>query len=150
MRKTLCLVLAILMICGVFPAYCFAAETNVETIYFDDGSYMTVEIRQDKGRASGSITGSKTNTYYGSSGDTQWKATLTGSFTYTGSGATCTSSSADVTIYDSGWYIYSKYATKSANAAKASITMVKKVSGVTVSNVPFDMTLTCDANGNLS
>lgn len=150
MRKIVCFVLVVLMICGVMPVNCFAVEKDSETIYFDDGSYMTIELYQSKERASGNVTGSKTNTYYGSSGDTQWKATLTGSFTYTGTGATCTSSSADVAIYSSGWSIYSKYASKSGNSAKASITMIKKLAGVTVSNIPFDMTLTCDANGNLS
>lgn len=127
-------------------------ENRTETVYFDDGSYMTVEVTRAV-RASGSVTGSKPYTYYNSSynssGVVQWQAVLTGSFTYTGSSATCTASSVDVTVYDSAWKVISKSASKSENTATASVSM-RKVVGVTVMTVPVSMSLSCDANGNLS
>ena len=67
-----------------------------------------------------------------------------------GSKATCTSSSIDVTIYDSEWYVIVKSAGKSENIARGSVTIGKKLLGVTVSQHPVSLTLTCDANGNLS
>lgn len=127
-----------------------AAEKESEIIYFDDGSYMMVEIIENGTRASGSVTGNKVSTHYDSDGNAKWKAVLTGSFTYTGSSATCTSASVDVTIYDSAWYTINKSASKRGNTASASVEMGRRVAGVTVAQVPANMTFTCDANGNLS
>ena len=101
-------------------------------------------------RASGSITGNKRYTYYDSDDVSQWRVTLTGKFTYTGSSATCTSSSVDVAIYDSSWYISSKSASKSGNKATGNVKMGDRPVDVTLSIVPVNLTLTCDANGNLS
>lgn len=122
----------------------------METIYFEDGSYMTVEIISKGARASGSVTGSKPYTYYGSDGNAKWKAVITGSFSYSGSSATCTSSSVDVTIYDSSWYTVSKSASKSGNTARASVTIGEKRGGVTVTKVPVSLSLSCGKDGNLS
>lgn len=101
-------------------------------------------------RASNSISASKSYTYRDGKNVIQWKAVLTGSFTYNGSKVTCTSSSIDVTIYDSEWYVVVKSAGKSENIARGSVTIGKKLLGVTVSQHPVSLTLTCDANGNLS
>lgn len=80
----------------------------------------------------------------------QWKITLTGSFTYTGTGSTCTASSCNVTIYNSVWSVASKSATKSGNTAYCSARMVKKYLGATILEKPCNFTLTCDKNGNVS
>ncbi|MDY4581909.1 MAG: hypothetical protein SPD81_03535 [Candidatus Faecousia sp.] len=150
MKRVLPIFLVLTIAIFVFPMYANAAEKENNVVYFDDGSYMTAEVITNRMRASGSVTGNKIKTYYDSEGNTKWKAVLTGSFTYTGSSATCTSASIDVTIYDSNWYVVSKSASKSGNTASASVTMGKKVAGVTVSKVSANLTLSCDANGNLS
>ena len=150
MKRVLPIFLVLTIAIFVFPMYANAAEKENNVVYFDDGSYMTAEVITNRMRASGSVTGNKIKTYYDSEGNTKWKAVLTGSFTYTGSSATCTSASIDVTIYDSNWYVVSKSASKSGNTASASVTMGKKVAGVTVSKVSVNLTLSCDANGNLS
>lgn len=150
MKRVLPIFLVLTIAIFVFPMYANAAEKENNVVYFDDGSYMTAEVITNRMRASGSVTGNKIKTYYDSEGNTKWKAVLTGSFTYTGSSATCTSASIDVTIYDSNWYVVSKSASKSGNTASASVTMGKKVAGVTVSKVSDNLTLSCDANGNLS
>lgn len=143
------LVLAVFLI-TVLPMRGKAIEQEVNVKYFEDGSYIVETIEIVEGRASGTKTGTKSQTYYGSAGDSEWKAILTGTFTYTGSSATCTSSSVNVTIYDSAWYVVSKSASKSGNAANASVTMGEKLLGVTVTKVPTSLSLKCDANGNLS
>ena len=148
MKKFLCGVCAFLLIVAMLPVSAACAET--ETICFEDGSYATIHISFTNSRASGSITGKKTFNYYNSNNVRQWKAVLTGSFTYTGSSATCTSSSMDVTIYDSAWYIVSKSSGKSGSTARGNATVGEKLLGVTVSSVPVSLTLSCDANGNLS
>ena len=140
------------LLVAVIPITCFAESADEQTVitYFDDGSYIDEKISVVQSRASGTTSGTKDATYYGSGGSAEWKATLTGTFTYTGSSATCTASSISVTIYDSDWYTSSKSASKSGNSANGSVTMGKKLLGVTVSTVSKDVTLKCDANGNLS
>lgn len=149
MKRVFSFILAAFMLVTVFPVSSKAAEKTVETIYYDDGSYMTVEVICSPARATWSVTGNKQYTYYESNGVAQWKAVLKGTFTYTGSSASCTESSVDVTIYNSAWYVGSKQASKSGNTAKASVTMKRTYNDVTAT-VPVSLTLTCDANGNLS
>lgn len=149
MKRVLSFVLAVMIVC-MFSVQGNAVENKQVPIYFEDGSYVTVEVIRNGMRASGSVTGSKVYTHHDSSGSENWKVTLTGSFTYTGSSATCTSSSVDVTIYDSAWYTISKSSSKSGNTASASVTMGEKRGGVTVTKVPVSLSLSCDKNGNLS
>lgn len=144
-----CFLASVLLLCMI-PIRGNAVENQMETIYFEDGSYMTVEVITKGTRASGSTSGSKPYTYYDSDGSAQWKATLSGSFSYIDSSATCTSSSVDVTIYNSSWYVSSKSASKSGNTASASVTMGKKMAGVTVMTKTLSLSLSCDKNGNLS
>lgn len=119
-------------------------------IYFEDGSYITITINEFESRASGSKTGQKTYAYTSNSGTVCWESTLTGTFTYTGTSSVCTSSSCDVTIYESAFYVVSKTASTSGNAAIATLTMGRKVLGITVSKNTYNMSLSCDINGNLS
>ena len=101
-------------------------------------------------RVSGTTSGSKESIYYSNDGTAQWKAVLTGTFTYTGTSATCTTSSCNITIYSSSWYTISKTVGKNGNSATSSVTMGNKLMGVTVTKITKHITLTCDANGNLS
>lgn len=71
-------------------------------------------------------------------------------FSFTGSTSSCTSSSMDVIILDSSWYSISKNATRGGNSATGSVTIGEKVGGVTVTKIPVNLTLSCDANGNLN
>lgn len=150
MKRIFSFILVAAMLFCMIPIHSNAAANQLETIYFEDGSYMTVEIISKGARASGSVTGSKPYTYYGSDGNAKWKAVITGSFSYSGSSATCTSSSVSVTIYDSSWYTVSKSASKSGNTARASVTIGEKRGGVTVTKVPVSLSLSCDKDGNLS
>lgn len=148
MKQTIAFLLLAVLLLSTLPVSADAAEKDI--IYCEDGSYITVEIITNGSRESGSVTGKKRYTYYSENGSTEWVVDLNGSFTYTGSSATCTSSSVDVTIHDSSWYVVSKYATKSSNKATASVTMGDKPAGTTVLTVPVSLTLQCDPNGNLS
>lgn len=142
--------LATIIFAGVLPIPGNATERPLETVYYDDGSYMTVEIITNMARTTWSVTGSKQYTYYDGNSVSQWKAVLTGTFTYDGSSSNCTSSNVDVTIYDSSWYVISQFASKTGNKANASVTMGEKLVGGTVTRVPVNLSLECDANGNLS
>lgn len=145
-------VLAIL-ICALLPVNTFAAtdipkEENV--IYFNDGSYITITLSVIDSRASGTKTGSKTYTYRGNDGVEEWRAVLSGTFTYTGSSATCTAASCDVTITDTAWHVVSKTASPSSNSALGELTMGRKFLGITIDKETVSMRITCDAGGNLS
>lgn len=148
MKHVICCFLIVLLIISVFPLAASAEDNN--TVYFHDGSYITIDICVVQSRADDSVSGSKTYTYHDSDGTSAWKAVLSGTFSYTGSTATCTTSNCNVTIYDSAWYTVSKSASKSGNSATAVLTMGKKLLGVTITRVPINMSLSCDANGNLS
>lgn len=145
--------LALLMILlSTLPLNTLAAERYDEqmTTYFEDGSYLVETIEEHEMRASGTKSGSKTKTFYDSNSEIKWKTVLNGTFTYSGTSSTCTSSNCNVTIYSSEWYTVSKSATKSGNTANASVTMGEKLLGVTVRKVSTNLSLSCDANGNLS
>ena len=150
MKRIFVGILALVLVLSMIPVRAVAAEKQVETFYLDDGSYMTVELITKGSRASGNVSGSKTTTYNNSSGTALWQVTLTGDFSYTGSGATCTSTAIDVTIFDSSWYTIYKTSGKSGNKATGSATIGKSVGGTAVTKVPVSLTITCDANGNLS
>lgn len=130
----------------------FAEETSDRTdiIYLADGSYITITINESTTRASGTKSGSKTYTYTASDDTVSWKAVVTGTFTYNGTTATCTAANCDVTIYDNVWYLISKAASKSNNTANASVTMGRKFLGITIAKETYDLSLSCDKNGNLS
>ncbi len=127
-----------------------AEQYDVEMIHLEDGSYIIVAVTELQCRATQTRSGSKSYTYYTSDGSAKWKATLSGTFTYNGSSATCTSSSCSVTIYNSSWYTISKSASKSSNTASASVTMGYKVLGVTTNQVTRNISLSCDKDGKLS
>lgn len=149
MKRVISFLLVAFMLTAIIPVSGKAVRKTEETIYYADGSYMTIAVIYAPVRATWGVTGSKQYTYYESNSVAQWKVVLTGTFTYTGSSASCTESSVDVTIYNSAWYIGDKLASKSGNTAKAFVTMKRTNNDVTAT-VPVNLALSCDANGNLS
>lgn len=75
-------------------AHASAGEELLEVISYADGSYLEITLETlPQARASGSVTKAKNYVYKNENNIEQWKITLTGSFTYTGTGSTCTASS---------------------------------------------------------
>lgn len=150
MKRIISIVALIAMLVMVVPTYADAEQNCERIVYFEDGSYIVTTITEVQSRVAYSKNGTSTSTYYGSDGTAKWKVTLSGSFTYDGSSATCTSSSCSVIIYNNSWYTISKSASKSGNTAFGSATMGYKVLGITTNQVTRDISLTCDKDGNLS
>lgn len=144
---SLALILALVL---SFNAFAATAEGDDSIIYFDDGSYLVIEISSVDTRASSVKRGSKTYIYKDSDDAEEWRAVLYGTFTYTGSSATCTASSCSVSITDTDWYEVSKTVSESGASAIVDLTMGRKFLGITIKKVEIDINLTCDANGNLS
>ena len=111
---------------------------------------MVITIEKIPSRSIYSQSGKKTIVKKEQDGTLNWKAELTGTFIYTGTSATCTQSTISVTVYADNWYEVSKTAGKSGASATGSVTMGRKVLGVTVAKETFDMTLTCSPTGTLS
>lgn len=154
MKKRFVVILLLLVFAfSLFPIRAFAIEqltVSSEVIWLESGDSLTITISESTSRATGTKTGYAEYLYTGSDGVAKWKAVLSGNFTYTGATSTCTASSCNVTIYDNSWYTVSKTVGKSGNTATATVTMGLKVLGVTVSKPTYNLTLTCDKDGNLS
>lgn len=152
MKRLFSLLTVILICISIAPTYVFAHSpaNPVETIFLEDGMYITVEISETATRAASTKNGSKTYTGRASNGDELWRAVLSGTFTYNGTSATCITSSCTVSITDTDWYEISKTTGRSGNSAIAYLKMGRKFLGITVEEKSYDLILTCDPNGNLS
>ena len=145
MKRVVSVLMLVFFLFSALPMAGAAEAVSEERIELGDGYYLIAETFQSGARASKSVSGSKPYTCYDSAGTALWKVTLYGTFTYTGSSATCTASSISTTIYDS-LSTGSKSASKSGNKATGSATMKKS----TVKSVPVSLSLSCSASGSLS
>ena len=154
MKKVIATLVAFVLILSALPiqiAYASQEQELLEVVRYEDGSYLEITLEAaPQTRASGSLTKTKNYTRVNTEGTTQWKISLTGTFTYTGTTSTCTASSCNVTIYQSDWSVASKSASKSGNTAFGTARILRKYLGVTVSDKTYNLTLTCDKNGNVS
>lgn len=153
MKKSFSVILVFALVMMFIPQTIYATEASVEKqeiLHYEDGSSLIITIQESALRSSDSKLGTKTYQYVSTSGETQWTAVLRGNFHYDGTTSSCTSSVCDITIYDTDWYVVSKRVWTSGNSACSEFTMGLKLLGVTASEKYFSMTLTCDANGNLS
>lgn len=149
-KRIIFFLLSILMLVSVIPVAQAAESIEEEIIYLEDGRYLIVSTTVSLSRAANTKIGTRVITSKNADGTIDWKAVLTGTFTYNGTTATCTNSSVSVTVYASNWYEVSKTAGKSGASATGSVTMGRKVLGITVAKENYDMTLTCSPTGTLS
>lgn len=151
MKKIVSLILISVLILLISPTI-VAVDTEKNAIeYFDDGSYLVTTLETfGLSRATKTITGKKTATYKDSDDTTLWSATLTGTFSYTGSSATCTASSITYSIVDDSWKITSATASKSQNQALGNVIAKRYTLGIPFKTIEKDITITCSASGTLS
>ena len=151
-KRILSFLLMAALVLALLPLQTHAstASTREEIEYLPDGGYIVTTIEESANRASGTKSGTKTKSGYDNSGNLDWQIVLKGQFSYTGSSATCTSATITVNIYDDAYHKDSSSATKSGNTARGSATIKRKVLGITISTDTYNLTLSCDSNGNLS
>lgn len=151
MKKISALILTMLMVFTIAPFNAFAAEDIVTDScieYFEDGSYMVTEITESSiSTFSTSTTKSKNSYYYDSNDNLQWRVTITGTFSYTGSSATCTKATTSYTIYDNAWKVTSAVPSKSGNKATGDFTVKRYFAGIPVKTVNRIVTITCSNTG---
>lgn len=150
--KVFALVLVMAMLTSALPVGALAAENDVRTdvIYYDDGSYLEVTTGETLARTTYGKTGYKKLTYRDGSDNVEWVATLTATFTYNGTTATCTNASCTVDISENAWYVVSEATSRSGSTATTNLTMGEKLLLITIAKYDYTITLTCDKDGNLS
>lgn len=151
MKRVISAIVLLLLIPALFlNAFAVDGASEPDIINLEDGSYVCIEIISTDLRETGRKIGHKTYTRYNRNGEEDWSATLTGSFAYTGTSVTCTSSSCSVKITDTDWAVVSKSTDRIGNAATATLIMARSLLGVQIENAEVNINLTCDENGNLS
>jgi len=151
-KKFGCYLVVVILLFGMVFGQVNATEiTNTEEIiYLENGDYIAVELVVIDSRATSTKTGKKSYIYKNSNGTEEWRATLSGTFAYTGTTATCTASSCTTSVSDSAWYEISKSAGKSGSSATGEVTMGEKFLGITINRESISIKLTCSATGTLS
>ena len=131
----------------------FVSLVDVNAINAKEQYYFETVIETEtitKTYATGSKTASKTLYVKNASDQVLWYVKVTGTFTYTGSSSTCTSSSVTAEAYDTNWKIISKSSSKSGKTANAIAKGGMYRNGLIIETLTKNVSLTCDANGNLS
>ncbi len=151
MKRMTTVLLAMLMLIVMCPTNAFAGETATDKYveYFEDGSYIVTELETSgiSTFATSTTTKTKYSSYYNSDGDLEWRVYLTGTFTYTGSSATCTKATKSYKIYDDHWKVTSSSASKSGNKATGNFTVKRYLAGIPIRTVNKSLTITCSKTG---
>lgn len=155
MKKSIISILSLILFCSSLMVSVCASNTedarviSSKRIDLENGCYIIEEVSQYSEtvstRATQTVSGDKTSTYYNSSSEAIFRVKVVGKFSYTGSSSWSTSASATVYIYDDSASFVSKSASYDSNYATA--TGEVKYNYVTI---PRTVTLYCDKNGNLS
>ena len=156
MKRILTCVFAMLLVmCSVTPVFAGGSDeapaiTSQTTEVFADGSYGVITVIDLPVKASGTVSKTKSYSYYDSGNTLQWTVSLTAMFTYTGTSATCTAVTPGHTIYNSDWRVTNETASRSGATATGDFTVKKYLLGLPVKTVNKTLTLTCTANGVVS
>jgi len=153
MKRLLSFCLTVLIMLGVFSCISFAADETIMSVeYYSDGSYGITSIKGEftPFAAKGSTTKTKSYQHYNSDDTLAWKASITATFTYNGTTASCTDVSKSTTIYDSAWKCTASSCSKSGATATGNFTFKRYVLLVPVQTINKTLTLTCDRNGNVT
>jgi hypothetical protein len=156
MKKRIIALLLTMFLCFVsIPASSESLNSDLQIIYYPDGSYVITELIDDSTESlllhnRTTVTKSKASTYYANTGTKCFTLTVTGTFTYDGTSATCTSATYSSTIHNNEWSLATGAASHSGNSATATGTFVRKVLGVVVSTKILTVTLSCSPSGEFS
>ena len=148
------IVIVTLMV-GIVPAKAYSTSeyesSSIETLA--NGYYIETSISIDNvdtaSSTRGTKTATKTRSYKNSSGDVMWSASITGTFSYNGNSATCTSCSHSATAYGSTWSIKSVSSSRSGNSATTYATAIHHMATINVEH-SMSVTISCSADGTIS
>ena len=100
-------------------------------------------------RSTTTVSASKVSNIKNNDGDILTSFKLTGTFLYTHTSSWCSNASCTTTIYDDTWKFTSTSATKSGISAIGSYTAAHYVLGVPIDSVSRNLSISCDAHGNV-
>lgn len=152
MKRFLSFFLTVIMLISIAPMKTFAINRNTlesDIGYFDDGSYIIIELQESpiNSLSTNTVTKTKVATFYDTNNNKEWVISLTGTFTYTGSSSTCTNATSSYTIYENSWKVTSKTTSKSGNKAKCDYVVKRYFLGVPVKTIEKSLSLTCSNTG---
>lgn len=156
MKKFLSIVLTIVLLSFVAATPVLATETTEEVVAtYEDGSYLvmkTTEVTSTSTRASTiSKSASRSLSLYNSSDEEQWRYTLHATFLYReGISAQCQNRRDEYHIYNSDWSMVSHSTSIDDDSAFGTVTMKCTVLFITISTITKDVSITCDAYGNIT
>lgn len=153
--KKLILVFLVLLMFLSFPMISYANDSEMAEYengyieYYEDGSYSitTIEASMISTFAASTVKQTKTTSHYSSKDEKEWDITVTGTFTFTGSSATCTNSKVSYKIYDTNWKVTSAQASKSGRTATGEFTLKRYFLGIPIETENKTLTLTCSNTG---
>lgn len=157
MKKFILLCLSIIFTV-VFPTTVFANNTNEHNMeknnyieYFEDGSYIITKIVDGElnSRATG-VVKTKNYSYYNSNDDIEWVISISGTFNYNGSTASCTNAVTSYKIYNDRWKVTASSASRSGATARGDFTLKRYLMGIPTKTVDKTVTLTCSKTGVFS
>lgn len=127
-------------------------EDGSYTEYYNDGYYGIMTPKDEKIIPGSTNTKEKTKefTLYDSDGTKQWSVSITASFTYNGTTATCTDVSKSITVNDSSWKCKGASCSKTGDTAVGDFTMNRYVFLKLDQSLSPGFTLTCDKDGNIT
>lgn len=128
----------------VYPALA-ADNSNIYTIFYEDGSYAVVSLNANSAARS-ATDGESFYTYYNPLGQRCFMYGIYGTFTYNGVTSRAESCQGGITIYRQGWNIstHSEYVSGNTAYGRATFT------GPNGESRAASLTLTCDKNGNVT
>lgn len=155
MKKIFAMFLCVLMLVStaVCPVTAAEEKTTATVEYLPDGSYIVTitEELDTHGVRSNTKVGSRTRSYYSSDNILQWKMTVTGEFLYDGTTASCTYASGVTTVYITPhWKVTQESSTVGDSTAYYTATFAHWELGVVIDRPTYGVSISCDANGNLS
>lgn len=132
-------------------------KTSAADLKFEyENFYFETEISEQSSSAcqpfavTKTKTGSKTTYCKDPTGKVLWYVKVTGTFSYNGSSATCTSVSVTAASNNNDWKISNRSCTKKANQATASATGKRYSNGTVTNSITKSVTLSCSKTGTLS
>lgn len=157
MKKTILffsIVALILSTCSINVSANNLHSTSTTIEYISDDIYIETIIIEEQGinffSTTNTKTASKIYNIKNSSNEILATFKLTGIFSYNGNTSSCTRSSHSTAINDTRWKFVSSTSSKSGNVAIGTFTAKYYLFEIETQTISKTITITCDANGNIS
>ncbi len=157
MKKTLCFLFSILLIINANLSFTSANSTDNEALQPDDSYYVETVISDTLTDnysisvfALNTITRTKTAYVKNSAGAIMWSVSITATFTYNGSTATCIKCSDSTTCPSQTWDILTSSSSRSGNTATAKASATHTTPDGILKCYNQSVTITCSPSGVIS